>query len=140
MSADSKLLRSFSVYFKDGTSVDLKAASFKAERRVEHTVKYSFDFHTENGETGAAYIDPQEVAAIIPHYAGEYQGQTFNITLKSAKTIEIRADKFTKAVDSFSFRNADGSHIEDVWVLISEVLACVPTIGLPSEFKYQKRA
>lgn len=141
MSVDTKPLRSFTVYFKDGRSVDINAASFKMERRVEQHVTFNFEFQTETGETGAAYINPNEVAAIVPSYSGEYQGQTFTVTLKSAKTISIRADKFiVTPADWISFRNADGSHIADVWVLTSEVFACVPTTGLPAEFKYPKSA
>jgi len=39
-----------------------------------------------------------------------------------------------------SFRDAEGNHLDDVWVCPTEVLACVPRIGLPSEFKFPKAA
>jgi len=137
---DEKPLRTFVVYFKDGSSVHFKAASFKMDRRVEQTIVFSLHFHTEGGENGAIYIDPNEVAAIIPQYSGASEGQVFKVALKSGKTIEIRAANFTTALEWLSFRKDDGSHIADVWVRASEVLACFPTVGLPSEFKFPKSA
>lgn len=138
---DEKPLRDFVVYFKDGNYVNLKAASFKVDRNVLRGIKFSFEFHTESGEKGAAYVSPKEVVAITPRYDGEYEGQIFKVTLNKALTIEVRAANFIVAPGEWvSFRNADGTHMDDVWVLSSEVLACVPTVGLPSEFKYPKSA
>jgi hypothetical protein len=139
---DEKPLRDFLVYFKDGSSVGLKAASFKVDHRVLRDIKFSVEFHTESGEKGAAHVNQKELAAIIPYYDSVPTGQVFKVTLKSAKTIEIRAATFIVTPDGawISFRDADGAHIDDVWVLASEVLACVPTVGLPPEGKYSKSA
>lgn len=138
---DEKPLRTFVVYFKDGSSVHFKAASFKFDRTIQQTVVFSLHFHTEGGGNGAVYIDPNEVAAIIPQYSGASEGQAFKVSLKSGKTIEIRADNFAVSpLEWTSFRDADGDYIADVWLRTSEVLACVPTVGLPPEFKYPKSA
>lgn len=126
---ESEKLRFFLVYFKGGRCVNLMATKFEVEQQYNQLK--GFTFLNEAGETGAVYLDPESVAAIIPVYESQeeqkYDGPTFKVSIKGeeALAITIRAATFLMGPsNSIWFRDGEGKHIPDVYVATSEILAC----------------
>src|SRR5687768_3919289 len=132
---DQSDLRDFIVHFKDGKKVNLRAARFGPIRRTSENVGVSFsiDIALEGKDTKACiYVNRDEVAAIVPVYTEADEGQVFKVTLKSGTEIDIRAGGFrVSPLDTLDFYGEDGTYQRDVYVLISEVLACVPVGSVP---------
>jgi hypothetical protein len=128
-------LRDFIVHFKDGRNIHLRAARFKAQYRNATYASFSFsrDIAIEGKDTKACiYVNANEVAAIIPIYPEGYKGQIFKLTLKGGTTIDIQAGAFrVSPVDTIEFFGTDGTYQRNVFVLTSEVLACVPVGSVP---------
>jgi hypothetical protein len=133
---DQSDLRDFIVHFKDGRTIQLRAARFKAHYRnaTYNSFSFSLDIALEKGKDTKAciYVKPDEVAAIIPVYPEGYDDQIFKVTLKSGTTIEVQAGAFrVSPIDTIEFFGIDGTYQPNVFVLTSEVLACVPVGSVP---------
>ncbi len=128
-------LRDFRIYLKgEGNNdvITVTAASFKLEYANQ---RLRFDFFREDGKHANIYVRHGFVAIIVPAEGndGANGGQVFRVTTKGGTHVNIRAAYFRIGADVVAFYDSQNKYLDDVYVLETEVVACVPLGTVPAE-------
>ncbi len=126
-------LRDFRVYLKgegDNNVITVTAASFKLEYSNQ---RLRFDFFREDNKQANLYVRHGCVAIIVPVEGDQNDGQVFRVTTKNGTHVDIRAAYFRIGADVVAFYDLNNKYLDDVYVLETEVVACVPLGTVPAE-------
>ena len=128
-------LRNFDIYFKgqDNNRLTVTAAAFT---QTYENQRLRFDFFLEGDTQANIYVRHSSVAIIVPRVESDdeqNEGQVFRVTMKGGIHLDIRAAYFRIGADVVAFYDADDKYLDDVYVLESEVVACVPLGTVPPE-------